>query len=98
MSNYPTPFFVKCPICDDYIIIEITERGAGPTCPGPAQRFSGSHCCKEFGWEVRIVGRKSGTSLPDGERLEEIPAGRLFPEPAAGKKRKLRFKFKGEKK
>ena len=97
MSNWPTPFIARCPICGDYVQIKITKRGMRPTCPGPAQKFSGSHYCKEFGWDVLIVGRKSGSSLPHGEKLGDIPEGRLFPEPAAVKKRKLKFKFKGEK-
>ncbi len=93
MSNWPTPFFIKCPMCDDYIHLEV-RRGAGASCPGPAQTFKGEHYCKEFGWGVVIVGRKSTTTLPYEKPLE-IPEGKLFPEPKIFPRRKMKLKITG---
>jgi len=91
MSNWPTPFFVKCPICDDYINIEVTERGLAAYCPAPARKFKGEHRCKKLGWEVVIVGRKSEKTI--SKESVWIPEFILFPEPKIFPRRKMKLKL-----
>jgi len=95
MSNWPTPFFMKCPMCNEYVPLEV-KRGAGPTCPGPARTFKGEHYCQKFGWAFLIVGRKSQTSVLYAVPME-IPEGKLFPEPKIFPRREMKLKITGGK-
>jgi len=97
MSTYPIPRFTTCPLCKDLILLTIT-RGAGPSCPGPAQTIKGSHYCKEYGWEVRILAEKMTTTLPWSKEVQIIPReGELFSKPIVYKRRVMKFNFKKEK-
>ncbi len=93
MSNWPTPFFIKCPICDDYVHIEVTERGPAAYCPAPARKFKGEHHCKEFGWGVVIIGHKSEKAISKEDW--RIPEGMLFSEPKIFPRRKIKLKITG---